>query len=1177
MHPPKPLTMASLTYDSELMNQQVAAIAVPNSHNFVSTNDENGKLMIFSVGTDGVFYLCKEDHTGSRVMINLSSALRVAPSQVKAFDVVQNPSNSTLYIAIASMRPGTAQTDLLVLKPFKPTDVDLASPSLDLSGYIMPRTGAGQTSISAIYMSGSDKGGTYPETVFAYVPIEQVSKAADLARVIVNPNFDGWQLATNLHLPEDAFKIVDICPGRLQLGRGFFSLYLIQNQLQLMFTTSDQKYPASYKLGCPAGAKSLATFVDSSGYTPLLVGGSSLTYYTAKQCLQGSSGTVISSDKVFAGVQELYVTQTTQQLSIFAENAYQGIGYATTSVANPAQGLVASPLIPDGQGGSFSPVIANDSAALQFVVANSSGALSVLQQDPSSRIWSSTKLFIPNLNKNIDIQAYTVHVNLLQSDMSAMVNQAVLVSSTGWADIIVNGRGVSVGPSGVPVLSDEAGTLTLIIPTEDISSYVFTVGNVDGSNVFRQPITIDPSFKISAALSKISTKSDLLNAPLQSGGHLMDGTSVGPDEIEHAANAIHTLLSQRTVASAKVKAAATTGTLPAGQYRTKHVYDTTRSGSELRTMVAGSNMVQIKSAQSIKQMGWEAWHYITTTTSKIASWAVETATSGYNLIIQIGNDFFSWLVDGITEIGKAISWIFDKILSIAGKIIDWLGFIFNWKDIQNTHKSIVAIVKGGLDSGSANLTTLANKVDQFFLDLESTIKNRAYPDVLTQSVANPSTTENPTLDPQKSALNSTKGNYTQYQFTHGGASTSSTINGTQSSDPLHQAWTDVVQPAIASLQQTVTTVGKDIITLFSNNNKSLSVSEALQKLGVDVLLGIIDAIRAVIVGLIRLGADIIKDFRDYITKTINIPIFSALWKTYISGSELTFLDGLALLLAIPVTIISKLLTNKTPADMTGLNYDGLVKGTVTDPTQLLQTNGFMSLSSIIVNGLGGALQVFDDAASSVSMVKRIVIPQQQSHPLAVHNHLSKFTSPHPLSRAIKPQLLAANGYNVLTDWKLALGVIAKIIAIPTNTSLPGYPIRWISWLLSCAATLISAAIRSVTVEGVPPSTKEQALAATGGTIALVNFALICTINGMEFTDDYPSRDPTFTSFQVMSSIFDLVASEGSAAEKFVKDPIDKAIAELASYAGLALSGVVTGTTTLIKYEQGKYNYILEKI
>ncbi|KAL8636711.1 MAG: hypothetical protein Q9228_005928 [Teloschistes exilis] len=471
--------MASLTYDSELMNRQVAAIAVPNSHNFTSANDETSKLMIFSLGTDGVIYLYKEDHTGSQVIINLSSALKVAPAQVKAFDVVQKPSDLTLYITLATMNPGTTGTDLLVLKPFKPTDVDLTSPSLDLSGCIMPRAGAGQTCISAIYMSNLDKGGTYPETVFAYVPNGQVSKASDLASVIVSANFDGWQLANNLHLPEDAFKIIDICPGRLQSGRGFFSLYLIQR------------------------AKCLTTFVDASGYTPLLVGGDSLTYYTAEQCLQGTSGSVISSDKVFAGVQELYVAQTAQELIIFAENAAQGIGYSTTSVANPVQSLFASPLVPDGQGGAFSPAISTNSAALQFVVVNSSGVLSVLQKDQTSHISSSRGLFTPNLNKNIDFQACTVHVNLLQADLTAMVHQAVLISSTGWADIIINGRGVSVGPSGVPVLSDESGTVTLIIPTEDVSSYIFTVGNVQGSNIFQNPISIDPSFKISAALSKI--------------------------------------------------------------------------------------------------------------------------------------------------------------------------------------------------------------------------------------------------------------------------------------------------------------------------------------------------------------------------------------------------------------------------------------------------------------------------------------------------------------------------------------------------------------------------------------------------------------------------------------------------------------------------------------------------
>lgn len=53
--------MASIPIDSELMTQQVVSVAIPNSTNFVTVHDENGKNMIFSIGNDDVFYLTNED------------------------------------------------------------------------------------------------------------------------------------------------------------------------------------------------------------------------------------------------------------------------------------------------------------------------------------------------------------------------------------------------------------------------------------------------------------------------------------------------------------------------------------------------------------------------------------------------------------------------------------------------------------------------------------------------------------------------------------------------------------------------------------------------------------------------------------------------------------------------------------------------------------------------------------------------------------------------------------------------------------------------------------------------------------------------------------------------------------------------------------------------------------
>jgi hypothetical protein len=51
----------------------------------------------------------------------------------------------------------------------------------------------------------------------------------------------------------------------------------------------------------------------------------------------------------------------------------------------------------------------------------------------------------------------------------------------------------------------------------------------------------------------------------------------------------------------------------------------------------------------------------------------------------------------VDQVGKVLSVIFNKILDIGKKIIDWLGFVFNWKDITATKDSIVNIVKDALE------------------------------------------------------------------------------------------------------------------------------------------------------------------------------------------------------------------------------------------------------------------------------------------------------------------------------------------------------------------------------------------------------------------------------------------------------------------------------------------------
>ena len=151
---------------------------------------------------------------------------------------------------------------------------------------------------------------------------------------------------------------------------------------------------------------------------------------------------------------------------------------------------------------------------------------------------------------------------------------------------------------------------------------------------------------------------------------------------------------------------------------------------------------------------------------------MEETKDTYYLIVHFAEEGYRFILNGLTEIGNGISWIFEKVLAIAEKIIKWIGFILNWSDIKATHLSIKNMANSALLSGSDNLHNLAKNVDQWFTNLETTVKAEIYPARLKETDATPQSTQGPVPDAQKGNLNSTQGNYTNYQVRHVRASVS---------------------------------------------------------------------------------------------------------------------------------------------------------------------------------------------------------------------------------------------------------------------------------------------------------------------------------------------------------------------------------------------------------------------
>ena len=86
------------------------------------------------------------------------------------------------------------------------------------------------------------------------------------------------------------------------------------------------------------------------------------------------------------------------------------------------------------------------------------------------------------------------------------------------------------------------------------------------------------------------------------------------------------------------------------------------------------------------------------------------------------------------------------------------------------------------------------------------------------------------------------------------------------------------------------------------------------------------AIQQLVVALIQSLQKVLQLVSHYGNATISIPIFSALYKM-IAHSDLTAFDAIALLIAIPTTIFTKLVTGSSPPQIPKLDsalLDGLI-------------------------------------------------------------------------------------------------------------------------------------------------------------------------------------------------------------------------------------------------------------
>ncbi|KAI1169625.1 hypothetical protein F4777DRAFT_201781 [Nemania sp. FL0916] len=1137
--------MESIHHDSEWMAQYVAAVAVPNSQRFVCVRDKNGNMMLFSLGTDSKLYVSCLDESGTRVLRDLGQLLNLPSSYAAhAFDVVQDAA-SKLYITAAIAKPSDpSKSTLYLLRPLDVLKTNLFDSTLDLQPLIMDGSGSESPKVMQIFMAPA-VGINYCPVVFSFR--DEIHHGEDLASASVTMTGDkySWKMKDNVKLPVNAEKILALQPVVMKYGRktisGHTVLHTIQGKKAITFISIDEPHELEVSIKgpsdpTPADPQALAALQTSDGLSDLLVGGNGLFKFDSKTLTEPKSEKITDAG-VFSSVKTLEVATSVSGTTVWASTTNDGIGYITADGNSRLSSAAPVQVVPEHQGGHFAPFKSTPSSCETFVFADKVGNIAMLEQGTKTQLWKPVPIVQPSLDKVTKIQSYMTQIKALSASGAPLLNHPVMLSCSVDTSVIANGRSIVANTTGIKVMTDQHGLVTLTVPAVDIATPTFSITDASSRLTAAKSLSIDPADKIYRKLSHIQHKEDL-DIDLGPGkGKLLDGTKLTPTEIEHAAATIHAAMQARTQIVRRQKLAAAASDVC---HRPNAAQETHGAGSGFTDML------------------WSAWHWIEHQVEKIGQFFID----GAHFIIEVAGKLYRWVIETAEQVGKVLSYVFNKIMELGEKLIEWLGYIFSWGDIKDTRDSLLNIVNDALETGPVLLDSLKSKSKELFESLKDKVSKARPSDAEVDKLGIRADDTTGSKDESKNpAGNSVAANWAVYQFNHGGGRDASTfLKAAAASDILsasERAMFSDVDKELESIaqkhQNDIKSRNKQVVDDYHPTGaRSLSAKSALDQVSTNFLTGCIDGVENLVDMLLKLIATIINKFKDIINAPIQVPIFSWLYKTFISGGhDLTILDVLALLIAIPATIVAKILTGKKPP--------AIAKG---------------KFSTILKNLADGKPQADEDFAKFAAIMGACALPIAVI--ISIPESLVSFSSSSPHARAVAPHDMlpkptaslvalahlsvssSEGGGKVTLDHFLdACVFFYTMFTIPKGKakSKPGYTLRIISWITSAFQCVVNIVLHFIT------ALADVVLNVVRGVLdaifAAVIFALSVTASVMEIqTQGWDGKDDTASGLDIASYVFLLLGAWSGGLDKILKEtpnPYEKLIliAKYASY-GLAV-------------------------
>ncbi|MBL8235844.1 MAG: hypothetical protein JNM66_00390 [Bryobacterales bacterium] len=874
----------SITFESELMENQKHADVMAPEEQFEVLQSSDGDSLFFSIGTDGVFYLTREvigDQTGWN-RLDLSTGLGAAygggPVTAKAFDVSQNTATGNIDLALAVtaggvdhlyLSRGHSNSDFAWAAGVTWTEVpfdDAANPqpALSIADVYIEQTPLGEYFVADVLKEP----GSALRTVFRYY----ITPGAA-------PQWNAHDLAGNL----EAGSITSYLGQRMgDPVAGMYTFGTIASEAQLVYAElfnpfSPGSAAAGVNLTMPAGATAIAVAIGATGYSTLLVAGTAGLYvFAPSNQKEGAAGVLAVADPLFAGARGMRAYSTGARTAVWGVNAQDQLIYSWCAAGQEAvSGAWATP-VALLVGVEAVATYLNQHSNGSVLFAHTSGQnLVQLTQDMGTTEWHQRSILLPatSVDDMVSFQSFTTRIQVGDPGVTLQM------TSDSTVPLYINDVYYVLSPAAaVAVQPDVTGVVTVLQETQALAAVKLTV-TVAGTS---ETAKIDPMSKAMGTLQTFTSDQGATAGKLgalqvtDSKGNTKNllPASATPDQVNALAGNLNTLVGVANQlpggGTGATAAAAVTGAVPAGA----------------KKLSAG-----------------DAWAWLKHAFEDVEKYFVQVVDDVYHFFLQIGEALYHFVLDTVTAIAHAIEFVFNKIAVFFEDLVKWLGFIFSWNDILRTHRVLKSMYKTYAKRAVGEIEGFKAQVDSFFSGVEGKLDEWAGMTVpSTQTVGEVQTANN-----SQPGSNSPQSHWALQHTQNNAGNATATVKGSSPAPGVLATLENLVSEA----EQTIQGAFNQLKTQVIDQRDSLTATQLVQRVVDIVLKVLLETAREIFDAFLDILASLIGDAVDDLDAELKIPILSKIYKD-ISGDELSILDLACLIAAIPATIIAKLVTEEVP-------------------------------------------------------------------------------------------------------------------------------------------------------------------------------------------------------------------------------------------------------------------------